>query len=175
MVNQEKDWLEEELILLYGSIYQYALAKVKEREAAQDIAQTVMEVAIRKKNTLKHEKALKKWVKVIATNKINDHFRRLNRERQRYVWEEEDRNLILEVQEEEADILEHLQRQEEVRDVLAALLELDEKYQTVLKLHLIYEKSISEIAAECNRSYDTIKTRYRRGLILLREACCKKG
>lgn len=173
-MSQEKDWLEEESRLLYKTIYQYALAKVKEREAAQDIAQTVMEMVIRKRHTLKHEKALKKWAKVITANKIKDHFRRLNRERERYVWEEDDRDLILEVQDEEADILEHLQRQEEVRDVLAALLELDEKYQTVLKLHLIYEKPISEIAAECNRSYDTIKSRYRRGIRLLREACCKK-
>lgn len=174
-MRQKKDWLEEESILLYESIYQYALAKVKEREVAQEIAQTVMEVVIRKRNTLKHPGALKKWVKVIATNKINDYYRRLKRERERYVWEEEDRNLIIEVQDEEADIQEHLQRQEEVRDVFAALLKLDEKYQTVLKSHLIYEKPISEIAAECNQSYDTIKTRYRRGIVLLREACCKKG
>ncbi|MCB6993893.1 RNA polymerase sigma factor [bacterium 210820-DFI.6.37] len=173
MMSQEKDRLEEEAISLYSSVYQYALAKVKERDVAQEIAQTVMEVVIRKRHTLKHPEALKKWVKVITNNKIKDHFRRLKRERERYVWEE-DRTLITEIQDEEADILEHLQKQEEVRDVLTALLKLDEKYQTVLKLHLIYEKSISEIAGECNQSYHTIKTRYRRGMILLREACCKK-
>ena len=172
MMNQDKDRLEEEAISLYSSVYQYALAKVKEREVAQEIAQTVMEVVIRKRHTLKRQEALKKWVKVIATNKINDHFRRLKRERERYVWEE-DRTLITEIQDEEEDILEQLQKQEDVRDVLTALLELDEKYQTVLKLHLIYEKSISEIAEECNQSYHTIKTRYRRGMTLLRAACCK--
>ena len=51
MVNQKKDWLEEKAILLYGQIYQYALAKVKEVEIAEEIAQTVMEVVIRKRNT----------------------------------------------------------------------------------------------------------------------------
>lgn len=69
MVNQKKDWLEEKAILLYGQIYQYALAKVKEVEIAEEIAQTVMEVVIRKRNTLKHPEAFKRWVKVITTNK----------------------------------------------------------------------------------------------------------
>ena len=82
MVNQKKDWLEEKAILLYGQIYQYALAKVKEVEIAEEIAQTVMEVVIRKRNTLKHPEAFKRWVKVITTNKIRDHFRKLKRERE---------------------------------------------------------------------------------------------
>ena len=58
---------------------------------------------------------------------------------------------------------------------MAELMRLDEKYQTVLILHLIYEKTIPEIAAEFQMSYDTVKTRYRRGIQLLRERCCQKA
>ena len=175
MVNQKKDWLEEKAILLYGQIYQYALAKVKEVEIAEEIAQTVMEVVIRKRNTLKHPEAFKRWVKVITINKIRDHFRKLKRERTIYIWETDTAEWIADIQDEEADILAHLQEREEVRSVLAALMRLDEKYQTVLILHLIYEKTIPEIAAEFQMSYDTVKTRYRRGIQLLRERCCQKA
>ena len=109
MVNQKKDWLEEKAILLYGQIYQYALAKVKEVEIAEEIAQTVMEVVIRKRNTLKHPEAFKRWVKVITTNKIRDHFRKLKRERAIYIWETDTTEWIADIQDEEADILAHLQ------------------------------------------------------------------
>ena len=60
--------------------------------------------------------------------------------------------------------LERLQRQEEVRDILTALMELYEKYRTVLTWYLIYEKTIPEIAAEFQMRYDTVQTRYRRGI-----------
>ena len=46
--------------------------------------------------------------------------------------------------------LERLQRQEEVRDILT--------------WYLIYEKTIPEIAAEFQMRYDTVQTRYRRGI-----------
>ena len=130
MMNQKKDWLEEKAILLYGQIYQYALAKVKEVEIAEEIAQTVMEVVIRKRNTLKHPEAFKRWVKVITTNKIRDHFRKLKRERAIYIWETDTTEWIADIQDEEADILAHLQEREEVQSVLAALMGLDEKYRT---------------------------------------------
>lgn len=60
--------------------------------------------------------------------------------------------------------LERLQRQEEVRGILTALMELYEKYRTVLTWYLIYEKTIPEIAAEFQMRYDTVQTRYRRGI-----------
>ena len=112
---------------------------------------------------------------MITTNKIRDYFRKLKRERAIYIWETDTTEWIADIQDEEADILAHLQEREEVQSVLAALMRLDEKYRTVLILHLIYEKTIPEIAAEFQMSYDTVKTRYRRGIQLLRERCCKKA
>ncbi len=43
-------------------------------------------------------------------------------------------------------------------------MELYEKYRTVLTWYLIYEKTIPEIAAEFQMRYDTVQTRYRRGI-----------
>ena len=169
MKQKRKEELIHKSTLLYQEVYQYAFSRVKERDAAQDIAQSVMETVIRKMDTLEKEAALKQWILAITTNKIRDHFRELKKVQTRRATEMEPEDLEDLVQDAEEDILELLTRQEAKKNLIAALLELDEMYREVIKQHAIYEKTFREIAKESGVNCNTIRTRYGRGIVLLKE------
>ena len=69
----------------------------------------------------------------------------------------------------ESDILELMEEKESGKNIVAALYQMETKYAEVIKAHVIYEKSFQQIADESGIAYSTIKTRYRRGLFLLKE------
>ena len=50
-----------------------------------------------------------------------------------------------------------------------------EKLGIPFEVRVISAHRTPEIAAEFQMSYDTVKTRYRRGIQLLRERCCQKA
>ena len=82
MKQSKKEDLIQRSMKLYNSVYRFALSRVKEHEAAQDIAQMTMESAIKNMDTLKNEAVLEYWVKAIAYSKIQDYFRELKKYRE---------------------------------------------------------------------------------------------
>lgn len=100
MKQSKKDELIQKSTDLYNTVYLFALSRVKNREAAQDIAQTVMETVIRKLDTLKDETAAASWVKAITKNKIQDYFRELKRRQEWSIRDPRDGDVTLQVQDE---------------------------------------------------------------------------
>ena len=62
MKQRKQDKLIQKSTDLYNTVYRFALSRVKNREAAQDIAQTVMETVIKRLDTLKDESSLESWI-----------------------------------------------------------------------------------------------------------------
>lgn len=159
----------ETAVMLYQEVYRYAFARVKEKEAAQEIAQNVMEAVIRKIERLEKEEALKQWVMSITTNKIRDYFRDLKASQNRGgEIPVSDSAFLEQVEDAEADVLAFLEEKEAGQNISAALFQMEAKYAEVIKAHVIYEKSFRQIAEESGIAYNTIKTRYRRGVVLLK-------
>lgn len=159
--------LTEKAVKLYDSVFVFAFSRLKDREAACDIAQTVMEKAIKQMETLRNTDALKSWIMQITNNEINSYYRRLQKEQSYDVPDLEDLHEVIDI---EADILNQLLKKEEKGNAIKALLSLDKKYQEILRLHIIYEWSHKAIAEELGINYGTVKTRYVRGVKLLKKA-----
>lgn len=73
-MRQKKQDLVEKATRLYKDIYRFAYSRTKDYEAAQDIAQTVMEAAISKIDSLRNPQVLKQWIMQITANEINGFF-----------------------------------------------------------------------------------------------------
>ena len=169
MKYSKEETLIQQSILLYDEVYRFAFSRVKECEAAKDIAQTVMETVMTKIDTVKNEAALKQWIMSITSSKINDYFRGLQKYQKLVVSNMEDQETIEQIRGMEEDILLLLTRRESRKNLMAALLKIDKKYSEVIKQHIIYNNSFHEVAEKLGLNYHTVKTRYKRGISILRE------
>lgn len=159
--------LKEKAVKLYDSVFVFAFSRLKDKDAACDIAQTVMEKSIKQVETLKNSDALKSWIMQITNNEINSYYRRTQREQLYDVSVLDDLHEVIDT---EADLLNQLLKKEEKGNVIKALLSLDKKYQEILRLHIIYEWPHKAIAEDLGINYGTVKTRYVRGIKLLKKA-----
>lgn len=158
---------------LYNTVYRFALSRVKNREAAQDIAQTVMETVIKRLDTLKDESSLESWVKAITQNKIQDYFRELKRRQEWNIWDPRDEDVTLQIQDEEADILDILTSREANHHLAAAVIRLSDLHRRIIVRHVIYGEPLTSIAENLQMNYHTVKSHYRRGIAALREEFLK--
>lgn len=173
MKQSKKDELIQKSTDLYNTVYLFALSRVKNREAAQDIAQTVMETVIRKLDTLKDETAAASWVKAITKNKIQDYFRELKRRQEWSIRDPRDGDVTLQIQDEEADILHILTSRETNHHLAAAVIRLSELHRRIIVRHVIYGEPLTSIAENLHMNYDTVKSHYRRGIAALRKEFLK--
>ncbi len=167
---QKKDLIEK-AVRLHDEVFKFAFRKTKDREASQDIAQTVMEISISKIHTLRNPEALKSWIKQITANQIKEYFKALDVYRKNTVTvpPAEEQALMEQVCDTEADILQKMETQEARRDIIKALLRLEPKYQEILRDHLVYEIPLNQVAEKRSINYNTVRTRYQRGLQQLKE------
>ncbi len=167
---QQKDMISK-AIQLYVEVFRFAFRKIKDKDAAQDIAQNVMEIVISKMHTLKNTEALKSWVMKITANEINAYFRKIEKYRKNTIDLQPDDGLdiIEQLQDLEADILEKLTREESQYNVIKALLRLETIYQDIIRDHLVYEIPFTLIAEKRKIKYNTVKTRYKRGIESLKK------
>ena len=155
---------------LYDEIYRHAFSRVKDEEASREIAQNVIETVLKKIDDLKKEEALKQWVMSITATAIKDHFRELSRlQKRRAENRTEDGDVWEQIEDVEADLLTMMENKEDRQNIIAALFQLDKKYREVIKDHVVLEKSFQQIAGERGIPYNTVKTRYQRGIRMLKE------
>ncbi len=155
---------------LYDEIYLHAFSRVKDEEASREIAQKVMETVLKKIDDLKKEEALKQWVMSITATAIKDHFRELSLlQKRRAENRKEDGDVWEQIEDVEADLVTMMENKEDRQNIIAALFQLDKKYREVIKDHVVLEKSFQQIAGERGIPYNTVKTRYQRGIRMLKE------
>lgn len=71
--------LEKELEQIYNDVFYFVVSGINNEEIAKDITQSVMESACKNISKLRKKDAFKAWVMQIARNKINDHYRKMNK------------------------------------------------------------------------------------------------
>lgn len=176
MIKFEK--IEDQIAELYKDVYYYSLARVRDEDSAGDIAQNVMEKSLLNIDSLKKEEAIKAWVMQIAANEIRLYFRSLAQYRSIFYaadeeHTEEQEKELQSITSMEADILENLVGEEEKLNLMSALTSLEEKYQGVILLKAMNEMSLVKAAEILGIKVNTARTRYARGLKLLKEAYTK--
>ncbi|MCI8485446.1 MAG: RNA polymerase sigma factor [Lachnospiraceae bacterium] len=166
---ESKAQLTKIAVLLYDEVMKFAYAQTKDREAACDIAQNVMEIAISRIDTLRNRNTMKQWIMRITGNEIRNYFRMMHFEQSHTVPKPETEEGFPELRDVKADILGNLVDRESGQTVMKALHMLEEPYREIIRYHVIYEWPLTAVAEHLGINYNTVKTRYIRGIKKLKE------
>ncbi len=166
--------LEKDLIQLYKDVYCFVNSRIHDPDSAKDITQEVMETAISRYDTLRKKAALKSWVMQIASNKVKAYYNDLKRVHAMFVYQEredasENTDIIEQIADTEADILESIITKIDRINLMRALERIEKKYQMVLRLRYICEYSYVEISEIMHVNVNTTKTWAARGLVKLKD------
>jgi RNA polymerase sigma-70 factor, ECF subfamily len=164
----------------YEPIYGYILKRTGNVHVSQDIASETFFKALDRLWQFKWRKlSISSWLYRIATNEMNQHFRK----NKKVIYSVEtlleesgielvdERDLVEEILEQEHE-LERALLWKKARELIS---DLPEKYQEVLSLRYFEDKKISEIAEILNRKEGTIKAQLSRGTVYLREKMSEKN
>jgi RNA polymerase sigma-70 factor (ECF subfamily) len=150
------------------AVFRFALASLRDRDAAESIAQDCFLKAFNSRATFRGDCGIKTWLMQIAVNLIRDHVR--NRRLQ--FW----RRAKLEPVEHLSGWLDHGQRspeavlllQERLTALWAAVDRLPEKQRCVFLLRFVEDMDILEIAKATGMKEGTVKTHLFRSLGTIR-------
>jgi len=157
----------------YNQIFSYIFKRIIDYDISRDIAaETFLKAFLNIKSFVWMDISISSWIYRIATNEINQHFRR-NKKLNISLDALLDKNDfdILNSHEfiEERQTLEReLELHEEFLKVQRCLTKLDIKYQEVLSLKYFEKKSIIEVAEILNKKEGTVKSLLSRGTEKLR-------
>ncbi len=150
---------------LYNFVYWY----VGDRQEAEDIAQETFFRAWRNLKKFDQRKNFKTWIFAIAKNAAIDFLKKKKAVPFRDFENEEGDNVLAETMEDPTPLPDELLERADAADVLKSALEkLSAKYRTVLLLYYSSQLTFAEIAEVLGEPLNTVKSRYRRGLIILR-------
>jgi RNA polymerase sigma-70 factor, ECF subfamily len=147
----------------YPDVHAYALARLGDLTAAEDVAQDVFVAAVTSIKGLRdpREPALQAWFLHICRHKVIDHIRRLNRHPGGAVRFEPapdpDPSAIAET---------NLESQR----VRAAMTRLTDEQQDILVRRFVLDQSLENVAATTRRSLGAVKSMQHRALESLRRA-----
>ena len=166
--------LEKNLEQIYKDVFYFTVSRIHDEDKAKDITQSVMESVCRNIGKLRKKESFKAWVMQITRNEISDYFRELKKARDKYNDRasediDEASSEDIDVEDIKADILQKLIHEEDMINIIAALNNLEEKYQEVIRLNIICEYSLIETAEILGKNVNTVRTWSARGLIKLKE------
>jgi len=159
----------------YPKIFGYVLRRTANFEAAQDITSETFFNALRKLWQFRWRNiSFSSWLYKIASNEINQHFRRA--EYKKSVSLEELREQGFEPvssSDPEGELIaaqEKLRQHREFREVQDRIVRLPAKYQEVIALRFFEQKQIKEICEILGKKEGTVKSLLHRAVERLREA-----
>lgn len=141
-------------------------------DIVEEIAQGVLEHAWKGLDTLEDQNKSWAWLKGILRNESRTHIRKKEESPAMEIWEPaceyigEDDLLCY-----EQDILDSIVKKETGAQITELLEQMDEKYKSVIKMHLILQFSLKEIANMKGMEYSTVRSLYSRGIRKLRNSC----
>lgn len=160
---------EQEIVKIYNDIFYFILSRIDDPDQAKDIAQSVMEIVIANIDSLRKKDSLKSWAMKIASNKINEHYRWLQKFRMNHTELPEEFIEESDVEDIKADILKMLVHEEDMINIMKALDRLEKKYRDVIHLNIVCEYNLIETAEILNQNVNTVRTWSARGLAKLKE------
>jgi len=155
-------------------IFGYILRRTANLEVAQDItSETFLKVLGKLWQFRWRNVSFSSWLYKIATNEINQYFRRAEYKKTVSLEELQERGLELpSPQEPESELIEaqeELKQHQDFLEVQAKIVQLPAKYQEVITLRFFEKKQIREIAEILGKREGTIKSLLHRALERLRE------
>lgn len=157
--------IQQYLKPIYSFVYRY----IGGAEEAEDITQEVFLRMWRNLKKFNHQKSFKTWIFSIAKNASIDFFRKKKMTPFSEYENERGENAIVETLiDSSASAGEILERKDLGEKLAKAMEKLSPKYRMTLFLRYNDHFTFREIAESLNEPIDTIKSRHRRALILLK-------
>jgi len=161
----------EELVRRYlKPIYKFVCRVLGSAADADDVTQEVFIKTWRQLKKFDQTKSFKPWIFTIAKNSCLDFLKKKRAIPFSEFENETGENLLTETLIDESPLPPELfERQEIIAHVLAALDKLTPAHKMVVLLHYHHNFTFEEIAVTLDAPMNTVKSRYRRALIKLRE------
>jgi RNA polymerase sigma-70 factor, ECF subfamily len=157
-------------------LYNFVFQLTRDKAAAEDIMQDVFVKVWKNLSSFDTEKKFSTWIFAIAKNTAYD-FLKKKKSIPFSTFENEDGESILEYIEDETILHSHelLQKMDNTKDVQELLASLPVETRTILLLHYNNGFSLVEIAEILGHPSNTVKSRYRRAIMQLREQLFSKN
>jgi RNA polymerase sigma-70 factor (ECF subfamily) len=158
----------------YPKIFGYVLRRSANIEAAQDITSETFLKALGKLWQFRWRNVpFSSWLYKIATNEVNQYFRKVEYRKTVSLEELQERGLeLLSSHDPEGELIEaqeELKRHQDFLEIQAKIVQLPGKYQEVITLRFFEKKQIKEIAEILGKREGTIKSLLHRAVEKLRE------
>jgi RNA polymerase sigma-70 factor (ECF subfamily) len=159
----------EVLVARYTDVlYRFVLTYVKDRQVAQDIVQSAFLKVWRNVKKIDKTKNFKSWIYAITKNTALDSIKSKKAVPFSNFQDDKGKNVLVEKLLDNSILPDQLaMASESTRTFKQAIKQLSSKYQEVLNLYYYQYLNFREISEELQESINTIKSRHRRGLILL--------
>lgn len=170
--NLIKEYLEgndealNELVRRYAShIYNFAYQYVSNQPEAEEITQDVFVKAWRSMKKFDLKRSFRAWIFQIARNTIIDYLRKKKSQAVLEIDSEDENFDIADTGPTPQEIFEKKESADRIKKIMEGL---SIKYKTVLTMYYESQLNFREIAEITGESIDTIKSRHRRALIILK-------
>jgi RNA polymerase sigma-70 factor (ECF subfamily) len=155
-------------------IFGYILRRTANLEVAQDItSETFLKVLGKLWQFRWRNVSFSSWLYRIATNEVNQYFRKAEYKKTVSLEESQERGLELlsphDLESELIEAQEELKQHQDFLEIQAKIVQLPAKYQQVITLRFFEKKQIREIAEILGKREGTIKSLLHRAVEKLRE------
>ena len=159
----------------YPKIFGYVLRRTANLEAAQDITSETFLKALRKLWQFHWRNiSFSPWLYKIATNEINQYFRKAEYKKSVSLEELQEQGFeLISPHDPESELIEaqeKLKQHQDFLEIQGKIVQLPAKYQEVIALRFFEKKQIKEIAEILGKKEGTIKSLLHRAVEKLREA-----
>jgi RNA polymerase sigma-70 factor (ECF subfamily) len=159
----------------YPKIFGYVLRRSANLEAAQDITSETFLKALNKLWQFRWRNvSFSSWLYKIATNEINQYFRKAEYKKSVSLEELEEQGFeLISSHDPESELIEaqeKLKQHQDFLEIQVKIVRLPAKYQEVIALRFFEQKQIKEIAEILGKKEGTIKSLLYRAVEKLREA-----
>jgi RNA polymerase sigma-70 factor, ECF subfamily len=150
-------------------VFRFALASLRDRDAAESVAQDCFLKAYRARARFRGDASLQTWLMRIAVNLVRD---RARNRRLRF-WQRCDAEVDLQLADGRRSPEAEVETRQQVEAVWSVARSLPEKQRTVFLLRFVEEMDLLEIAAATGMKEGTVKTHLFRALQAVRERLAK--
>lgn len=158
--------IERYLKQIYGFIFKY----VKDQQIAEDIAQDVFLKVWKNLKKFDENRKFKPWLYTIAKNTTLDYIKKKKPINFSSYENKDGKNILLEtIKSDQTLPIEFAENQLLKSKLSETIKKLPEKYRSIFSLHYKNDFNLKEIANVLKQPLNTIKTRYRRGLVMLKK------
>jgi len=165
-LKKDEEALEELVKRYVPLIFSFVKRYTGNQDNASDITQEVFVKAWKNIKNFDQTKSFRIWIFTIAKRTAIDELRKQRAIPFSVLQEDGFEDLIAD---ESPSILDQIFSQQQSKELALALAKLPVNYKSVIKLRADDDLSFREIADKLKEPLNTIKSRYRRGLALLKE------